>query len=114
MDFLKKAVQAASSSFSKISLNRQIDKRNSVNELIYRFKEICKILDYFSELENANSIEVDKQLHESKVREHFRVILNLLEDESDAWILSTSNNQILSSTINQTTSFNILHKTICN
>ena len=87
MDYLKKALQAASDSLNKIKITRPVSDDKSPREiLIFRFSEFCRIIDHSADLENANSVEADKALHESKVREHIKVIISILQQESELWV----------------------------
>ena len=66
--------------------------RPSIEEFEYRFTETLRIIDYYAELPNAESLEADKALHESKVREHIKFAIHILQNEGELW---KDNSQVL-------------------
>ena len=90
MDYLKRAFQGISritiSSASATRTPPVTQEKSPVEELVQSFRECCRLIDYFAGLENAESIEADRALHESKIREHLKMIIFILQEESSRWI----------------------------
>lgn len=86
MDYLKRAFQGISRITSTARSPLVVQEKSPVEELVQSFRECCRLIDYFAGLENAESIEADRALHESKVREHVKKVISILQEESSIWI----------------------------
>ena len=54
------------------------ENETPVQELGRRLDSCLELIDYYASTNFADSVEADRALHSSKVREHARVVIRLL------------------------------------
>jgi hypothetical protein len=88
----KQGIQIISSA-AEAALSSNLPKRKPDEEFHHCFLSVCNIIDELGKLPDADSPEVDNLLFESKVKYHLRVMLMLMEEESDRWFQEMNSSQ---------------------
>ena len=83
---------AASDMIQSNDLSNDNNINNNDEEILRLYKSIIQILDTLSDRDDATSPEVDRLLYESKVRSHLKLLVNILQCESDEWLSKYNEN----------------------
>jgi hypothetical protein len=96
MDYFKRAFTEGISRITNARQTPVVEIKTPVEELLFSFRECCRLIDHFASLDNADSLEADRSLHESKVRDHVKKVISILQEES-LWWMSNKVDEINSS-----------------
>eukprot|EP01041_Mallomonas_annulata_P012005 gene12005-25155_t len=75
-------IQTVTSAVSDVAL---APARKPQEEFLFRFRVSCQLIDHYASVDDSDSVEADKALHASKVRDHLREMVRLLHDEDEVW-----------------------------